>query len=416
MKISINTNLMKLAKLFKKNGAKLYLVGGCVRNAMIGIPSFDTDICSSLAPDIVAAFLDGTDFSYIFKNKELGTMDIIYDGNVWEYTTLRKENYPDGGAHKPESVEFIKSIEVDSQRRDFSVNSIYVDIVKGEIIDPNDGIRDIKKKQLRAVVDPNLVFLHDGLRILRMIRFSSELNFRIEPKTFIGAHTHRANLSDISGERKRNELLELLSCSKKYPTHTKKKAYIHGLNKYNKLGLWKYFNLPIERVRYSLVKRAGVEQRFMALVVDIVSSVAPHDKFAFLTNFLGADGLCFASDEVEDMTNEICGYFEALEKVNNKDYFFKYFNNFAQIYPLIKLKSPNLAKKYNFFYKYLINNKIAIQIKDLDIKGIDIKKKYPNIPQRRYSYILNELLSKVFDGVIKNSKQDLLEEVRNYDY
>ena len=75
-----------------------------------------------------------------------------------------------------------------------------------------------------------------------------------------------------------------------------------------------------------------------------------------------------------------------------------------------------MLKKYNFFYKYLINNKIAIQIKDLDIKGIDIKKKYPNIPQRRYSYILNELLSKVFDGVIKNSKQDLLEEVRNYDY
>ena len=164
------------------------------------------------------------------------------------------------------------------------------------------------------------------------------------------------------------------------------------------------------------MKHAGVEQRFMALVVDIVSSVSPHDKFAFLTNFLGADGLCFASDEVEDMTNEICGYFEALEKVNNKDYFFKYFNNFAQIYPLIKLKSTNLAKKYNFFYKYLINNKIAIQIKDLDIKGSDIKKKYPNIPQRRYSYILNELLSKVFDGVIKNSKQDLLEEVRNYDY
>lgn len=158
MKISINANLMKLAKLFKKNGAKLYLVGGCVRNAMIGIPSFDTDVCSSLSPDAVAAFLDGTDFSYIFKNKELGTMDIIYDGNVWEYTTLRKENYSDGGAHKPESVEFVKSLEVDSQRRDFSVNSIYVDIVKGEIIDPNDGIRDIKKNNSEQLLTQILFF------------------------------------------------------------------------------------------------------------------------------------------------------------------------------------------------------------------------------------------------------------------
>ena len=92
--------------------------------------------------------------------------------------------------------------------------------------------------------------------------------------------------------------------------------------------------------------------------------------------------------------------------------------NYLDLYKEIHLDRiiKNLAKKYNFFYKYLINNKIAIQIKDLDIKGSDIKKKYPNIPQRRYSYILNELLSKVFDGVIKNSKQDLLEEVRNYDY
>lgn len=416
MKISINANLMKLAKLFKKNGGKLYLVGGCVRNAVLGIPSFDTDVCSALTIDTVCSFLEGTDFSCIIKNKELGTMDIVYEGNVWEYTTLRKENYADGGAHKPESVEFIKSLEIDSQRRDFSVNSIYVDIQKGEIIDPNDGLRDIKKKQLRAVVDPNLVFLHDGLRILRMIRFASELNFKIEPKTFASAHTHRANLSDISGERKRKELIELLSCSKKYPNHTKKNGYHHGLQKYNKLGLWKYINLPIEKVKYSLVKKAGVDQKFMALVVDIVSSVDPHDKFAFLNNFLGSDGLCFCANEVEEMTNTICGYFDALEKINNKDYFFKYFNNFPQILPLIKAKSTNLAKKYNFFYKYLINNKIAIQIKDLDIKGADIKKKYPNIPQRRYSYILNELLSKVFDGVIKNSKQSLLEEVRNYDY
>lgn len=416
MKISINSNLMKLARLFKKNGAKLYLVGGCVRNAVLGIPSFDTDICSALTIDEICAFLDATEFSYIIKSKELGTMDIICDGNIWEYTTLRKENYVDGGAHKPQSVEFIKSLEIDSQRRDFSVNSIYVDIQKGEIIDPSDGIRDIKKKQIRAVVDPNLVFMHDGLRILRMVRFSSELSFKIDPKTFASAHTHRANLSDISGERKRKELIELLSCSKKYPNHTKKKSFYHGLQKYNRLGIWKYFNLPLEKVKYSLVKKTELEQRFLALVIDIVLAVNPHDKFAFLNNFLGMDGLCFCTDEVEVMTNTICGYFDALDSLNNKDYFFKYFNNFPQILPLIKAKSTNLAKKYNFFYKYLINNKIAIQIKDLDIKGADIKKKYPNIPQRRYSYILNELLSKVFDGVIKNSKQNLLEEVRNYDY
>ncbi len=416
MEIKVDQSILKLAKLFKKKSGKLYIVGGYIRNAVMGIPPYDVDLCSSLKPDVVAAMLEGTEFKTNIKNAELGTMEIIYQDKVFEYTTMRKELYADTGAHRPESVEFVKSIDVDVERRDFSMNSVYFEVLKGEIVDPKEGLKDIKKRTIKTVIDPNFVFMHDGLRILRMIRFSSELNFKIEPKTFACAHVHRANLSDISGTRKRNELFALLNSSKKYEGYTKKKAPMQGLVKYNKLGLWKFFNLPADRIHYNLAKRTSSENNFLALVIDITSTINPHDKFAFLTNFLGGDGLCFSSEEVDKMTNIVCGYFDAMAKMGNKDYFFKYFNNFPEILPLIKLKSLNLSKKYNFFYKYLVNNKIAIQIKDLDIRGTDIKRNFPNIPQRRYTYILNELLSKVFDGAVRNNKQSLLEEVKNYDY
>lgn len=416
MKISISANLLKLAKLFKKKNAKLFLVGGYVRNACIGIPSFDVDICSSLKLEDVEKLLINSDYVLKIKNKDLGTADIICGNNNWEYTVLRTETYAVGGAHSPEKVEFIKSVDLDATRRDFTINSIYLDIAKGEIVDPFDALKDIDKKLVKAVKDPNEVFSHDGLRILRMIRFASELNFSIDNKTFAGALNNKDNLSDISGERKRKELIELLACSNKYVGYTKKKAYLIGLQRYNKLSIWKYFNLPIEKVRYRLVKKADIENKLLALVVDITNEVNPRDRFAFLTNFLGVDGLNFSNDEVSRMTNIICGYFDAIEKLNNKDYFFKYFNNFPTIAMLLKKQSVKLYKKYNFFYKYLVNNKIAIQVKDLDIKGSDIKRNYPDIPQRRYSYILNELLSKVFDGAIINKKDKLLEEVKNYDY
>ena len=416
MKISISASLYKLAKLFKKKHAKLFLIGGCVRNAIIGIPCFDVDICGWLKLDEVEELLKDTEFSLNIKNETLGTADITCENSSWEYTVLRTEKYPQGGAHKPESVEFVKSVEEDAFRRDFTMNSIYVDIIKGEFIDPFLGEMDIKRRQVCAVADPNEVFSHDGLRILRMIRFACELNFSIESKTFGAAFNHRANLADISAERKRNELLALLKCTEKYKDHTKSDAFLRGLHKYNKLGLWKFFSLPIQKVKFSLVKKADVESRFLALVIDILHEINPRDKFAFLSHFLGSDGLGFTNEEVDEMTNVVLGYLDAIEVLNNKDYFFKYFNYFSKIAPLIKKKSTKIYKKYNFFYKYLINNKIAIQVKDLEIKGSDIKKIYPNIPQRRYSYILNELLSKVFDGAVENTKQRLIEEVANYDY
>jgi tRNA nucleotidyltransferase/poly(A) polymerase len=265
-------------------------------------------------------------------------------------------------------------------------------------------------------VSPEIVFSSDGVRILRMIRLASELGFAIEQKTFAAAYLYKNKLDDISGMRKRNDLMLVLGCQERYPNFTSKKAFLKGLLRFNSLKLWRQFFLPIDKVRFSLVKKVDVCDRFLALIIDIVTSVVPRDRELFLYNFLGTEGLAFSSAEINNISNIILGYIEAIEKLNNKDYFFKYFNNFKIISNFIRKKSKKTYKKYNFFYNYLINNKIAIQIKDLAIKGSDIKNSFPKIPSKRYAYILNELLSKVFDGIIKNNKKALLDEVANYDY
>ena len=105
------------------------------------------------------------------------------------------------------------------------------------------------------------------------------------------------------------------------------------------------------------------------------------------------------------------GYYEALNHQQNKPYFFKYFNNFPNIYLLLVQKSRYLANKYQFFYKYIISHKLIVSIKDLKISGDDIKKNYPTVKPNRYKPILESLLSDIFDGLLNNDKKELIEAV-----
>ncbi|MEG1499721.1 MAG: hypothetical protein RR400_01440 [Clostridia bacterium] len=414
MKIALNVKLVKFAKLFK--GSRLYAVGGFVRNSLLGAACTDIDLAGSLKIEEIKKLVEGTEFVCEEKSKLLGTALIKCENFVWEYSTFRKEIYENGGAHSPVKVEFCDSVQEDSKRRDFTMNSVYLDILKGELLDFNNGIYDIKKRIVKAIGDPAEVFSHDGVRILRMIRQSSELGFKIDGKTFIAANMFGANLDEISGERKKCELLQILNSPEKYEGFSKKKSHIYGLNLISSLRLWKYFYLPIEKVKFKIVKKAEPENRFIAFCVDVFNEAKPRDRELFLNNFLGGDGLKFPSAFTVKSTNIILGYIDALNYLNNKDYFFNYFNNFEIIREIIKKNNKKVFKKYNFFYKYLLNNKVAIQIKDLSIKGSDIKNKYPKIPAKRFGFILNELLSKVFDGEISNEKNKLLKEVEKYDY
>ena len=413
IQIPVSENLEKLAQKLK-NKAELFIVGGYVRNSILGIGDTDVDLCSKLKPDELKEILKDTDFVVKDKNKKLGTVTISTFDEVYEHTTFRTEEYEDNGKHCPVSICFVDDLRKDAKRRDFTINCIYYSILKKRIIDIYSGLYDLEKRQIKTIETPEYVFENDGLRILRMIRIACELNFKIEKKTLKTAMLMSYRLKDITGIRKQKELVNILNSRIKYSV-SKNNAHIRALNYFNKLHIWSSFYSTVSVIKLKMVKKTNINL-MSALLIDMIEAINPDCIDYYLRYMLGNKGLDFTSKQQEYLINVVCGYFDALNKLNNKNYFFKYFNNFEEIGKFIAYKSIFLFNKYNFFYKYITNNHIPITIKDLQVDGNDIKKCKPKMPEKYYSLLLKELLSKVFDGEIKNDKVDLIKEIKAYDY
>lgn len=406
MQIKISQPLNRLASLFP---TELYVVGGFVRNQLLGVKNDDVDICSSLTLDKVEKLLKGSEFEFKVKSKILGTATIKRGEEIYEYTTFRRDFYPENsGQHSPESVEFIQSVEEDAKRRDFTCNAIYYDIKNDKIVDFYNGQEDVKKRILRTVETPDEVFCHDGVRILRLFRFQCELNFKIERETLESAFRHKENLRDISGERLVYEITKILHSPNKYKGLSKPRAYMKALNYFNKGGLWQVFGIDQQRLKFKMVKK--VSHKSQGFLIDLIDNVNPI-SISYYLNLILSDSFGLSKKMAENYINILSGYYEALNRQQNKPYFFKYFNNFPQIYLLLIHKSKYLANKYQFFYKYIISHRLIINVKELKISGDDIKKHYPTVKPNRYNPILESLLSDVFDGKLSNEKEELIQAV-----
>lgn len=123
MKIKVSDSLIEFAKLLSKK-ADLFIVGGYVRNYLLGIPGHDIDLASKLTIERLKKLTENTNFVVKEKSIELGTATIHHNNQVWEYSTFRRETYPPGGAHTPKKVVFISDFLADAKRRDFTINSI----------------------------------------------------------------------------------------------------------------------------------------------------------------------------------------------------------------------------------------------------------------------------------------------------
>jgi len=405
MKIECSKALKRLAKKFP---CELYVVGGYVRNYIMGIENEDVDICSKLTISEVESLLQGSDFVVKIKNKVLGSALIIAGSEKYEYTTLRRDFYAEGGAHMPEKVEFIDSVKEDAKRRDFTCNAIYYDIKNEKILDFYNGIEDIQKKILKTVETPDEVFCHDGLRIFRLFRFQCELDFKIDRATLLSAFKHKENLRDISGERVLYEIERILHSPSKYEGVSKPKAYMNALKNFNKGALWPNFGIDCNKLRFKMVKK--VDHKSQGFLIDVIDNVKPI-SISYYLNLILENSFGLNKKLCDYYINILSGYYEALNFRQNKPYFFKYFDNFPQIYQLLIHKSKYLANKYEFFYKYIIAHKLVVTVKDLKITGEDIKLNYPTVQPNRYRSILDSLLSDVFDGVLINDKRELIKAI-----
>lgn len=199
-------NIAFVLERLEEKGFEAYVVGGCVRNYLLGLPRKDFDVTTSASPEeIKSAFFD---FRTIDTGIKYGTVTVISEGEPVEITTYRIDGeYADG--RRPDNVSFSGSLEEDLKRRDFTVNAIAYNPKNG-IIDLFGGLTDLKNKVIRAIGNPDRRFNEDGLRILRALRFASCCGLEIEKETADSIHRNRRLLEKIAPERISSELNKLL--------------------------------------------------------------------------------------------------------------------------------------------------------------------------------------------------------------
>ena len=209
MKYPVPENIRRFASIFRDNGHLLYIVGGAVRDHLLGKPNSDYDFCTDATPDQVISMFR----KVIPTGIKHGTVTVLFKGESFEVTTFRTEGAYSDQRH-PDSVTFVTDLAEDLSRRDFTVNAFAADCLDGKIIDLFDGMKDLKSKTIRAIGIPEERFEEDALRLMRLARFCSKLGFEPDSETMKAATKLSESISNVSQERIYDELSKILMTEK----------------------------------------------------------------------------------------------------------------------------------------------------------------------------------------------------------
>ena len=288
----LNAALKLIAKI-EEHGFEAYIVGGFVRDYVLGIESSDVDVCTSARP---------VDIKNIFKNACLpneayGSITVIIKNVRFEITTFRKEiTYVDN--RKPVEIEFIDDLEQDLVRRDFLINTLCMNS-KGEVLDLLGGKRDLEKREINTVGDSYLKFSEDALRILRAVRFATFLDFRLSADVKESIIKTKHLLRNLSFDRKKNEVNKIFAS--KNVRYGVKLLLELGLDKELKLknlrdvknfddlmGIWA--QLDIEEANYPFTKneKSMIDQIKIVMKLDNLDSFNLY-KYGLYVNTVAAE-------------------------------------------------------------------------------------------------------------------------------
>ena len=209
LKLKIPSDVIKIHKAFKKNGKQLYLVGGAVRDAILGKTPKDFDLATNAKPEEVEKIAKDNGISSKPIGKAFGVVSLFINKVEYEIATFRKDI---GSGRRPTSVDYT-DIQGDVKRRDLTVNALFYDIDKKEIVDLVGGIADLKKKNIRTVGKAKVRFDEDPLRKLRALRFWTRLGGTLD-KELLDALQNDPSIKGISGERIKDEFLKSIKSSK----------------------------------------------------------------------------------------------------------------------------------------------------------------------------------------------------------
>ncbi len=231
----VPSDILEIQKVFKKNGYKLYIVGGAVRDALLGKTPKDFDLATDSLPDKVEEMMQEAGFRTLPTGKSFGVINVFTDQGEYEIATFREDI---GSGRRPDAVSFT-NIEGDVKRRDLTINALFYDIDTKEIVDLVGGVNDLKQGVVRTVGAPEDRFGEDRLRILRAVRFAGRFGSELDPETD-AALQKDSSLKDISGERIRDEFIKGIISAKSTD------GYLSMIDKY-KLFDWIFPSLNVDK-------------------------------------------------------------------------------------------------------------------------------------------------------------------------
>ena len=201
----VPADALGICERLRHAGKRAWIVGGCVRDTLLGKPISDWDVATDALPKELMKLFPRA----IPTGLQHGTVTVVMHGHHYEVTTLRGETtYSDG--RRPDAVHFVDDIVADLARRDFTINAIAVDPQNGTVVDPFDGRKDLDARTIRAVGKAIERFSEDGLRVLRAARFSATLDFELAPETFAAIEPTLDTFRKVSAERVRDEWMKTM--------------------------------------------------------------------------------------------------------------------------------------------------------------------------------------------------------------
>ncbi|AWG43059.1 polynucleotide adenylyltransferase [Candidatus Borreliella tachyglossi] len=401
--MNLGTNsqdIMKIGKIFNSNNYEFFLVGGALRDLLLKKTPYDFDFTTNATPEEIIRLFPNN----IQTGIKHGTISIIFNKKIFEITTYRiDQDYEN--KRSPKKIEFTKTLNEDLQRRDFTINSIAMDILNCKILDYYYGIRDLNKRLIKCIGDPNKRLEEDALRILRAARFASTLDFIIDKKTLISMKYKKENILALSKERINNEFIKLLEG----------KNPIKGIYYLQKINFFKYFfNIEINKKiknRIILLERKKFHLKAIVMLT-IKKDISSLNEKLKLLRFSNKDIkliLFYRSIIDEINTLKIKNLSDArilLSKATKENY-----KEIFDIYRSLKGKDHKFKFIINKIKsKKLLNNPLSL--KELEINGNDIKN-LTVTETKNIGQILNDLLKKVLNNPKLNKKSILIQSVKN---
>lgn len=408
-KFNLPENVKIALKILEDSGFDSYVVGGCVRDLMLGIEPHDYDITTPAMPSDVKNIF--SNYKIIDTGIEHGTVTVIIEEMPLEITTFRVDGEYEDNRH-PTKVEFVSNLELDLMRRDFTINAMaYND--KNGLVDLFGGIEDIKNKVIRCVGSPDERFTEDALRMLRAIRFAVRFNCAIDKETMCSLLAHKSLLKNISVERISSELTKTLS----YPNDIKSAMLMVTLIELLKIVVPDMYLIDTEDVCQRLIRSNPVFEIRLATLFD----------FKDIETVLKQ--LRFSNDIVSDAVSiKTYGHKVFDERLIWRDNKYKYYSRkllhdlgyknalrtveYATLLTHEQDSSTMLLLKLLSHYISESNRDGSVYtLSGLDIDGNDLLEL--GYKGKQIGNILNHLLDMVMRDMVLNTKEELIKCIHN---